>query len=122
MKKLLVMMVLLVGLVSGCGKTTTVNDISFNMQFNQLNIDNSTATFTVSGLPNNDEFNQIPEVIVNSLKTQKIKPNTKITVTLQSPELNGKTLSFGTCVYENGQIIDNQIKNVTEEEYNNYIG
>lgn len=121
MKKLLMVCTLCISVLSGCG-SATINDVSFSMQFNQLNKDDATATFTVTGLPNDEEFAQISQVIVDSLKAQELKPTERITVTVKSPDLNGRHIDFGTCVYQDGKIVENNIHNITEEEYKNYIG
>lgn len=107
----------------GCKKNShTVNDINFSMEFKTMDKDNDSALFIVSGLPNEEEFNQLSDVVVNSLTAQNIPADKIINVTLQSPEIDGKTISFGSCQFQNGKIIKNDIKNVTEEKYLNYLG
>lgn len=121
MKKLFLMLGLMIVTISGCGNVKSINDIAFDVEFTQLNKDDDTALFTISGLPNDEEFKQIPQVIVDSLNAQNLKPNEQIRVTIKSVNLNGKELDFGSCVYQNGELIENNIKNASEDEFLSYL-
>lgn len=121
MKKLSILLMLTCFVLSGCGSAKTVNDYPFSMTFSQLNLDNSEAKFIVTGLPNEEEWNQIPTVIVDSLKAQNIKANTRINVSVTSESIGGQILDFGKCVYENGAIVENNLANIEKETYMRFI-
>lgn len=121
MKKIFITLILTICVISGCGSSKTVNDYPFAMTFTELNLDNSEAKFTITGLPNDEEWNQVPKVITDSLNAQKIKKDTSIKVSVTSESVGGQILDFGTCVYQNGKIVDNKLTNVPQETYMNFI-
>ena len=118
MKKTLSIIMLIALVVSGCG-TTAVNGEDFNVEFKVMNKDEKTAQFIIIGLPNQEEFNQIPEIIKNSLSSQELTD--EIFVTISSDEKNGKVLEYGTMIFYNGNIISNNLFNQTEEAYADFV-
>ena len=117
MKKIILCLLILV--LSGCQEAFNINAYAFNVEFSQLNKDENTATFLVTGLPNEEEFKQIPEVVLNSLNNQDLK--NKITVYVKTiKNLNGEQLDYGTMTYENGKIIQQNLNNLSLEQYKEY--
>lgn len=117
MKKIILCLLILT--LSGCQEAFNVNSYAFNVEFSQLNKDESTATFLVTGLPNEEEFKQIPEIVLNSLNYQDIKD--KITVYIKTiKNQKGEQLDYGTLTYDNGKIIQQDLNNLNEETYKNY--
>lgn len=121
MKKIL-MMIMVVGItLTGCGELTA-EDIAmqskFDVSFTELNNDKLTATFDVAGLPNEDEFNQISTIITDSLESQKLESNQLYTVNVYS---DGQDMTaapdFGIVTFKDGGIVDNNLKNITVDQY-----
>lgn len=122
MKKLSILLITLIILLCGCSTQTDeqilANQSKFNIVFDEINHETNTATFTVSGLPNEEEFVQIQSVIVTSMNENNPEKDTKYTVYVYT-DLQAKDGNpiYGTLVYQNGKIIQGTLTNMTQEQY-----
>ncbi len=119
MKKILVIMFSLILITAGCtqGHSTIVESAKFDVQFSSLDNENQVATFVVSGWPTDEEFEQINTIIVSSLLNQNLvegKYSVGVHSILQDEEKNP---AFGILEYNNGEIVLDATKNLTEEEF-----
>ncbi len=119
MKKILIFIVLLIPVISGCtAKSAEVEAAKsdFGMNFTELNNEKNEATFVINGLPNEEEFTQVTDVIIDSMRAQKIDGAYKVKVFASAQDEKQDPI-YGTATYKNGKISDNKLKNITVEQY-----
>lgn len=124
MKKIILLVLIFIPMISGCvdEQANLANESKFNIEFTEINKDDKKATFTVSGLPNEEEFNQIPSIITDSMKNQEILVEDEYTINVRSKiEENLENNAFGSLKYKDGVISENQLKNLDTESYINLI-
>lgn len=122
MKKIILLLLSMVLILFGCDSQSEgeilANQSQFNVVFNEINHETNTATFTVSGLPNEEEFAQIQEIVLASMDGNNPEKDTKYTISvytdLQSKE---EPPIYGTLVYENQAIVEGTLTNITQEQY-----
>ncbi len=121
MKKLSVLLIAMAIFLMGC-TTPTAEELalssSFDITFDTLNKEENVAVFTVEGLPNDDEFAQITTVISDSLQAQEITGEYQVDV-YSSMQTMDEVPYFGTMSYKDGEIKDNNLANITIEQYLN---
>ncbi|MBL0701760.1 MAG: hypothetical protein JJV90_01425 [Spiroplasma sp.] len=121
MKKFLAIVVSILLITTGCTQdhSAIVESAEFDVQFGTLDNDNQVASFIVSGWPTDEEFEQIDTIIISSMSNQNLvdgKYLVGVHSILQDAESDP---AFGFLEYEDGEIILNATKNLTEEEYLN---
>ncbi len=119
MKKILIFIVLLIPVISGCTANNAEVEAAksdFGMNFTELNNEKHEATFVINGLPNKEEFAQVTDVITDSMKDQKVEGTYKVKV-LASAQDEKQDPIYGTVSYKNGKLSDNKLKNITIEQY-----
>lgn len=115
--KILILAIFSLIVLSGCTQNN-VNAVDFDMKFNDVNEQNHTATFSVTGYPNKKEFNQIDQVIKDSMKNYD--SSEEYTINVYSNEENIKKDSnpfYGTVTYQNGHITSDNLKEPSDQEY-----
>ncbi len=123
MKKLLLLIVLLIPALTGCGNSadeTTAMQSEFNVSFNKLNKENKTAKFTVNGFANEEEFNQLETIIIDSMDEQDVTGDYTVKVYSQIQDNEGEP-TYGTVHYNNGKLSKNELANITIEEYTSIL-
>ncbi len=118
MKNKLLGLVLILSLVlASCGTPANpIEEIDFDMEFIELNKEEKTARFSVEGYPNETEFEQIANVIVDSLNKQSITGKIDVSV-YSDQQVSDMEPFFGTAVYEDGELVENNLNQNTEENY-----
>ncbi len=119
MKKILILIVLLIPTLAGCGKETPEDQAQqsqFSINFDSIDKEKKTAVFTVNGYPNEDEFAQVETVIIDSMKNQKVEGNYTVSVYSKVQDGEGDP-TYGTVIYNDGEITENNLENITVEEY-----
>ncbi len=119
MKKLLLLIVLLIPTLAGCGQLTeeeTAMQTEFNVNFNAIDKEAKTAKFTVNGYPNKEEFGQIETIIIDSMGKQEVEGDYTVSVYSQIQGDKGEP-TYGTVHYKNGELTENELANITVEEY-----
>lgn len=120
MKKIVLFIVLLIPILAGCANSTDVQDANesrFNVVFNSIDKEEKTAKFTVNGLPNEEEFAQLETILIDSMDGQKVESN-EYTISVYSQiQAQEDEPSFGTAKYKDGKLTDNQLVNISEEDY-----
>ncbi len=123
MKKLLLLIVLLIPALTGCGNSadeTSAMQSEFNVSFNKLNKENKTAKFTVNGFANEEEFNQLETIIIDSMDEQDVTGDYTVKVYSQIQDNEGEP-TYGTVHYSNGKLSKNELANITIEEYTSIL-
>ncbi len=92
------------------------NEVTFSVTFDELDLKESTASFIVYGIPNDEEFKQIETVIVDSLNEQDINQEINVKVYSSEQEMNVDPI-FGEATYNDQQITENNLVNITTENY-----
>lgn len=119
-KKLLVLLVILVPMLSACGAKDNgekeANQSQFSVKFAELNEEKKTAKFTVDGFANEEEFKQVGQSIVDSMKKQKVDGDYTVSV-YGGFQADTEKPIYGTTHYKDGKLSQNQVKNVTLDEY-----
>lgn len=121
MKKIIVVVMMLMVVVTGCSslkENTEALTSNFNIEFSVIDNEKHTATFKVFGLPNEEEFNQIDDVIIDSLKDVAVKD---MDYTISVVGEDEKIINYGTVIYNNGELKDNKLVNITKETYDEYL-
>ncbi len=119
MKRLLILCIMTLAITTGCSDTTAEDmamSSDFNVTFDKINLEESTATFTVEGLPNDEEFEQIDTIITDSLNSLEIEGVYTISV-YSSTQQEGEEPAFGTTTYEDGETDFESLHNITMEDY-----
>lgn len=122
MKKIIILLLSVMLIITGCSSQTdeqiVANQSQFSITFNTIDHEANTASFTVTGLPNEEEFAQIQETIVVSMKANDPEKDTKYTVSVYTDLQKTDTDPvYGTIVYQNGKIVEGALTNLTQEEY-----
>ena len=105
-------------ILSGCSNIK-VENIKFDVEFSQLNNDNKTAKFSISGVPSELEFKQIETIVNDSMKEQNLGNQNYLVGVYSNLQNNIGTPAFGYVEFESGKIKTNNLKNITSEEYLN---
>lgn len=120
MKKIVLFIVLLMPILAGCANSNDeqeANESRFNVVFNSIDKEEKTAMFTVNGLPNEEEFTQLETIIIDSMDGQKLE-STEYTISVYSQiQAQEDDPSFGTAKFKDGEITDNQLVNISEDDY-----
>lgn len=103
----------------GCTQSVDeeIATVDFNMNFIELDKEQKTAKFQVTGYPNEEEFAQIETVIKDSLKEENLEGTYKILVYSDKDDVTTNEPFYGTLTYEAGEIEDNNLNEKTETEY-----
>lgn len=122
MKKIIILLLSVMLILAGCSSQTDeqilANQSQFSIVFNEINHEANTASFTVTGLPNEEEFAQIQETIVTSMKANEPEKDTKYTISVYTDLQKTDTDPvYGTIVYQNGNIVSGALVNLTQEQY-----
>lgn len=121
MKKLFFTLIVLITLLTGCSNES-LEDLAlqseFSMSFDTLNLESGFANFTVNGLPNEEEFNQIPTVINDSLTALEVEEKLTVNVysNMQSKE---EDPYYGVATFSNGELDSAELSNISMEQYLN---
>ncbi len=119
MKKLLLLIVILIPLLTGCKKDSDeiiANESEFSVVFENMDFEHNIATFTINGFANDEEFSQINSIIIDSLKNQQISDTVKVNVFAQA-QSDDEDPIYGTAEYKNGKLTNNEIENISIDEY-----
>lgn len=123
MKKIIIAALFSLIVLTGCGGELTPEEkaiqIDFNMNFDTLDNEQHTANFVVKGIPNDEEFLQIEEAILNSLNAQDLDTTNTYLVKVYSnkQDIKSDSPAFGTLQYRDKSITSNNLKNITPEKY-----
>lgn len=122
MKKIIILLVCSILFLAGCDSQSEqqilANQSQFNVVFNEINHEKNTASFTVSGLPNEEEFAQIEKIVLSSMDASSPEKDTKYTVSVYTDlQSNEEPPIYGTLVYQNKAIVESTLKNITQEQY-----
>lgn len=113
---LIVFIFIIITTLSGC--TNTNSEIDFDVTFKELNQEKHTATFVVTSYPNEDEFNQINSVIIDSMNEQKLTDEYTVYVYSDNEKIDNDPF-FGTVKYKNNKLENNKLTLPSKEEYQN---
>ncbi len=121
MNKLYILVVTFVLILTGCTGVTPEElamSSQFGVTFDELNKEELTASFTVEGLPNDEEFEQIPTIITDSLTAQELEGVYTVEVYSSIQEVEDAPY-FGTLSYTDGELDNANLVNITMDEYLN---
>ncbi len=104
-------------ILASCGTPDNpIEEIDFDMDFIELNLEEKTARFSVEGYPNETEFEQIANVIVDSLDAENVSDKIDVSV-YSDQQVSDSDPFFGTAVYEDGELVENNLDQNSEENY-----
>lgn len=119
MKKVLILIILFIPLLVGCGRQSDEEiamQSEFNVTFNSIDKEAKTASFTINGLANEEEFAQVNSIITDSMDNQKVEGEYKVSVYSQVQDMKQAPV-YGTTVYKSGKLTANEVKNISVEQY-----
>lgn len=124
MKNKILAFLLAFGLVltlSGCGNQVdpALVEEQFSAEFVSLNKEEDTAEFRITGYPDEKEFQQIEKVVLDSMNNQDLDKNVEFDVSVFSNRDTGEAPMFGMVKYKDSKIIENNLKEPTEDQYLN---
>lgn len=108
-------------MLSGCGNQVdpALTEEQFSAEFVFLDKEKDTAEFKVTGYPDEKEFQQIEKIVLDSMNNQKLDKNVEFNVSVFSNKDTGEIPMFGMVKYKDGKIIENNLKEPTEDQYLN---
>ncbi len=119
MKKLLLLVVLMMPILAGCTSESNeklANESEFSVVFENMDFEHNIANFTVNGYANDEEFDQINSIVVDSLKNQDTIGTVKVNVYADA-QADDEDPIYGTANYEKEKLKNNEIKNISVDEY-----
>ncbi len=119
MRKLLLLALIMLPVLAGCAKQSDEEiamQSEFNVTFDAIDKEAKTAEFTINGFANEEEFAQVETIITDSMDKQEVKGKYTVSVYSQVQKSEGEP-TYGTVTYEDGELSDNNVKNITIEEY-----
>ncbi len=119
MKKFLILVLVMIPFLSGCTRGSDqkiANESEFSVVFENMDFEHNIATFTINGYANEEEFDQLNSIIIDSLKNQSFTDTVTVNVFAQA-QADDEDPIYGSAEFENGKLKNNEIKNITLDEY-----
>ncbi len=118
MKKILIILFSAIFILGGCANKSLEElaiTYPFDVTFDKIDEENKTASFTIDGVPNEEEFSQIPTIIIDSMNALELDGEYSINVysAIQDKEVDPY---YGNTKFKDGELTGD-ITNITVEQY-----
>lgn len=115
--KILSILLIFSFIFTGCSinEKSPIESNQFNVVFDSIDYEQSKASFTVTGYPNDEELQQLSIIINDSINSQKVNEDIKVYVYSDLQDTENKPF-FGEYKFKNGSLTSD-IVIPTSEEY-----